>query len=176
MTCPVLSRFRSESVATLSETQRRDSAKSVAPEAGSGRDTIRTSVRTIAGTHRSLTSLTVTRARCHTRSAHTREGKPATTGRPHPSRQSFGTTRRVRLSGSHLGSTLNPGGAVLTRGVSRRSGSVACIRVDASPNEVLTQTMMPERSEWVKHPGPMFPDFYGFLTVRPGPRACPTCR
>ena len=40
-------------------------------------------------------------------------------------------------SGSHLGSTLKPGGAVLTRGVFRRSGSVACIRADASPNEVL---------------------------------------
>ena len=57
----------------------------------------------------------------------------------HPSRQSFGTTRRIRLFGaeSHLGSTLKPGGAVLTRGVSRRSGSVACIRADASPTEVL---------------------------------------
>jgi hypothetical protein len=38
---------------------------------------------------------------------------------------------------SHLGSTLNPGGAVLTRGVFRRSGSVAFIRADASPSEVL---------------------------------------
>ena len=32
---------------------------------------------------------------------------------------------------------LCPGRAVLTRGVSRRSGSVACIRADASPTEVL---------------------------------------
>src|SRR6202008_3902356 len=32
---------------------------------------------------------------------------------------------------------LGPGRAVLTRGVSRRSGSVACIRADASPTEVL---------------------------------------
>src|ERR1700761_5957323 len=40
-------------------------------------------------------------------------------------------------SGSHLGSTLSPGRAVLTRGVSRRSGSVAYIRADASPTEVL---------------------------------------
>src|ERR1700683_1969501 len=39
--------------------------------------------------------------------------------------------------GSHLGSTLRSGRAVLTRGVSRRSGSVACIRADASPTEVL---------------------------------------
>jgi len=40
-------------------------------------------------------------------------------------------------SGSHLGSTLSPGRAVLTRGISRRSGSVAYIRADASPTEVL---------------------------------------
>ena len=32
---------------------------------------------------------------------------------------------------------LGPGRAVLTRGVSRRSGSVACVRADASPTEVL---------------------------------------
>ena len=42
-------------------------------------------------------------------------------------------------SGSHLGSTLRPGGAVLTRGVSRRSGSVAYIHADASPTEVLAR-------------------------------------
>ncbi|KEF95485.1 hypothetical protein K883_04795 [Mycobacterium sp. TKK-01-0059] len=53
-------------------------------------------------------------------------------------------------TGSHLGSTLKPGGAVLTRGVFRRSGSVACIRVDASPNEVLTRPIMHERSDAVK--------------------------
>jgi hypothetical protein len=40
-------------------------------------------------------------------------------------------------SESHLGSTLKPGGAVLTGGVSRRSGSVAFVHADASPNEVL---------------------------------------
>ena len=57
----------------------------------------------------------------------------------HPSRQSFDTTRRIRSkTGSHLGSTLNPGGAVLTLGVFRRSRSVAYIRVDASPSEVHT--------------------------------------
>jgi hypothetical protein len=44
------------------------------------------------------------------------------------------------LSGSHLGSTLRPGRAVLTRGVSRRSGSVACVHAEASPNEVLAGT------------------------------------
>jgi len=34
---------------------------------------------------------------------------------------------------------LGPGRAVLTGGVSRRSGSVACVRTDASPNEVLAR-------------------------------------
>jgi hypothetical protein len=79
-----------------------------------------------------------------------RSQDPTTVGHPHPSRQSFGTTRRVRYPGSHLGSTLKPGGAVLTRGVFRRSGSVACIRVAASPNEVLTSSMMHDRYAAVK--------------------------
>ncbi len=48
-------------------------------------------------------------------------------------------------SESHLGSTLEPGRAVLTRGVSRRSGSVACIRADASPTEVLAGPMLAPR-------------------------------
>ena len=39
-------------------------------------------------------------------------------------------------TGSHLGSTLKPGRAVLTLGVSRRSRSVAYIHADASPSEV----------------------------------------
>ena len=47
--------------------------------------------------------------------------------------------------GSHLGSTLKPGGAVLTRGVFRRSGSVACVRADASPNEVLARSIVHHR-------------------------------
>jgi len=71
----------------------------------------------------------------------------------HPSRQSFGTTRRIWpecRAGSHLGSTLNPGGAVLTLGVFRRSGSVACVRVDASPNEVLTQQIVRRERRRVK--------------------------
>jgi hypothetical protein len=71
----------------------------------------------------------------------------------HPSRQSFGTTRRIRLenlsAGSHLGSTLKPGGAVLTLGVFRRSRSVAYIRADASPSEVLASAMVPPNSEGV---------------------------
>ncbi len=41
---------------------------------------------------------------------------------------------------------LGPGRAVLTRGVSRRSGSVACIRADASPTEVLADPC------WHRHP------------------------
>lgn len=45
-------------------------------------------------------------------------------------------------AGSHLGSTLNPGGAVLTLGVSRRSRSVAYIRADASPSEVLAKVIV----------------------------------
>jgi hypothetical protein len=55
-----------------------------------------------------------------------------------PPRQSFGTARRTqpRKAGSHLGSPLSPGRPVLTGGVSRRWGSVACVRADASPNEV----------------------------------------
>jgi hypothetical protein len=49
-------------------------------------------------------------------------------------------------SGSHLGSTLKPGGAVLTLGVFRRSRSVACIRADASPSEVLASVIVPSNS------------------------------
>ena len=52
-------------------------------------------------------------------------------------------------SGSHLGSTLKPGGAVLTLGVFRRSRSVACIRADASPSEVLARAIVPPNSEGV---------------------------
>jgi hypothetical protein len=46
-------------------------------------------------------------------------------------------------AGSHLGSPLTPGRSVLTRGVSRRGGSVACMRADASPNEVLPHQSTP---------------------------------
>jgi hypothetical protein len=52
-------------------------------------------------------------------------------------------------AGSHLGSTLKPGGAVLTLGVFRRSRSVACIRADASPSEVLAKAIVPPNSERV---------------------------
>jgi hypothetical protein len=80
---------------------------------------------------------------CH--ALHNGEKRPGQDARTrHPSRQSFGTTRRIRpnRSGSHLGSTLNPGGAVLTLGVFRRSRSVAYIRADASPSEVLARAML----------------------------------
>jgi hypothetical protein len=53
------------------------------------------------------------------------------------------------ISGSHLGSTLKPGGAVLTLGVFRRSRSVACIHADASPSEVLAEAIVPPNSEGV---------------------------
>ena len=52
-------------------------------------------------------------------------------------------------SGSHLGSTLKPGRAVLTLGVFRCSRSVACIRADASPSEVLAKAIVPPNSEGV---------------------------
>src|SRR5216683_1966270 len=48
----------------------------------------------------------------------------------------FGT---VRLR-SHLASPLRPGRGVLIRSVSRRLGSVAYVREDASPNEVSSST------------------------------------
>jgi hypothetical protein len=56
--------------------------------------------------------------------------------------------------GSHLGSTLNPGGAVLTGGVFRRSGSVAYIRADVSPNEVLAPAIVDDNPRAVK---PVYP-------------------
>ena len=93
-----------------------------------------------------------------------RSQDPTTVGHPHPSRQSFGTTRRVRYPGSHLGSTLKPGGAVLTRGVFRRSGSVACIRVDASPNEVHTRQIMHERYDRVNVKSRVYPNLYALIT------------
>jgi hypothetical protein len=83
----------------------------------------------------------------------TRGGGPRQNARTrHPSRQSFGTTRRIRPlgAGSHLGSTLNPGGAVLTLGVFRRSRSVAYIRADASPSEVLAEAMVASGRRAVK--------------------------
>ncbi len=60
-----------------------------------------------------------------------------------------GVSGRIE-AGSHLGSTLKPGGAVLTLGVFRRSRSVACIRADASPSEVLAKSSWHPRNRRVK--------------------------
>jgi hypothetical protein len=49
-------------------------------------------------------------------------------------------------SGSHLGSTLMSGRAVLTRGVSRRLGSVAYVCADASPTEMLAPAIVSNKS------------------------------
>ncbi len=99
--------------------------------------------------------------------------KPTTAGNPHPTRQSFGTTRRVRIPGSHLGSTLKPGGAVLTRGVFRRSGSVAYIRVDASPNEVLTRPIIHDGGAPVNPFRVVLPNLY-FRAAKTPPNQEPT--
>ena len=58
-----------------------------------------------------------------------------------------------RKTGSHLGSTLKPGRAVLTLGVFRHLRSVACIRADASPSEVLASAMVPPGSAGVNSSG-----------------------
>jgi hypothetical protein len=121
---------------------------------GLGRNGFRIRIRTIARTHLALTSsrpghTRVSSGTC-TQGALAPDSDPTDT---HPSRRSFGTTRRIRMlfSGSHLGSTLSPGGAVLTRGVSRRSGSVAYIRADASPTEVLAHPSWHRNPVAVKH-------------------------
>src|ERR1017187_10066618 len=51
-----------------------------------------------------------------------------------------GVARPVVRLRSHLASPLRPGRGVLIRSVSRRLGSVACVREDASPNEVSLST------------------------------------
>ena len=108
---------------------------------GSGRNGFRIRTGTVARTHLALTSSRSGHTRVSPQRMH-REGVQRPTG-THPSRRSFGTARRIRtVPGSHLGSTLRPGRAVLTRGVSRRSGSVAYIRADASPTEVLCTFML----------------------------------
>src|ERR1700761_4053161 len=69
----------------------------------------------------------------------------------HPSRRSFGTARRIRnIPEATWAQPLGPGRAVLTRGVSRRSGSVACIHADASPTEVLAESMLARKLTHVK--------------------------
>ena len=110
---------------------------------GSRRNGHRSGIRTIVETHFALTSSRPGHTGMPTQC--TRDEDSAQNRNRHPSRQSFGTTRRIRpnQAGSHLGSTLNPGGAVLTLGVFRRSRSVAYIRADASPIEVHTQAIVP---------------------------------
>ena len=103
--------------------------------AGSERNSYR--IGTIAWTHFALTSLRPGHTRVSPLLQRTKGSQPDGPDM-HPPRQSFGTTRRIRrVAESHLGSTLKPGGAVLTGGVFRRSGSVAYVRADASPSEVL---------------------------------------
>jgi hypothetical protein len=119
----------------------------------SERNEFRIRIGTVARTHLALTS---------SRPGHTRVSPPSRTGRRVNARRS---TRRTctplvgasalhgvsgNRAGSHLGSTLKPGGAVLTRGVSRRSGSVAYIRADASPTEVLAVTSWHRKTDRVK--------------------------
>jgi hypothetical protein len=95
----------------------------------------------------------------HTRVPHHLRAATGATDRPAgnpvraPPRQSFGTARRdpTRRAGSHLESPLRPGRPVLTRGVSRRGGSVAYIRADASPNEVLPHQWTPTSDQLSSH-------------------------
>ena len=70
--------------------------------------------------------------------------------------------------GSHLGSTLKPGGAVLTLGVFRRSRSVAYVRADASPSEVhVTPVCSDGRSVHDKRPRNARQDFVKIRRKRP---------
>ena len=81
-----------------------------------------------AGTHRGVTMFTCTEE----------ARRPDEIRRTHPSRRSFGTARRIwKTPEATWAQPLGPGRAVLTGGVSRRSGSVACVHADASPTEVL---------------------------------------
>ena len=95
-----------------------------------------------AGTHAGVTTFTYTEE----------AQRPDGNRRTHPSRRSFGTARRIGAYRPEAtwAQPLGPGRAVLTRGVSRRSGSVACIRADASPTEVLALTMLALRTLIVK--------------------------
>ncbi len=111
----------------------------------------RSGIRTIVGTHFALTSsrpwhtgVPFTCAAC-TRE----EGQGETPGHGTPlvrASAPHGVSGSIRAE-SHLGSTLNPGGAVLTLGVFRRSRSVACVRADASPSEVLAEVMVASRAQ-----------------------------
>jgi hypothetical protein len=80
-------------------------------------------------------------------------------------------------NGSHLGSSLNPRGAVLTGGVFRRSGSVACVRADASPSEVLAMKNATTRPTQSQKRGPPFvsplPEWKAALTIGRDAHAMP---
>jgi hypothetical protein len=105
---------------------------------GSGQDGFR--IGTIAGTHFALTSSRPGHARVSLRSPVTEEarmkgGEPPIA--PLSSELRHCTAYPEHRPEATWAQPLGPGRAVLTRGVSRRSGSVACIRADASPTEVL---------------------------------------
>src|ERR1700677_3014724 len=90
---------------------------------GSGQDGFR--IGTVAGTHLALTSSRPGHTRVSPHSPiRKRHNGPDGTRRTHPSRRSFGTARRIRTYRPEAtwAQPLGPGRAVLTRGVSRRSG------------------------------------------------------
>jgi hypothetical protein len=115
---------------------------------GLGRNGFRMRIRTIARTHLALTSSRPGHTRVSSSAGTKRIRRPTAIRRTHTPLVGASALHGVsrRSSRSHLGSTLRPGGAVLTRGVSRRSGSVAYIRADASPTEVLAS------SSWHRNP------------------------
>jgi hypothetical protein len=102
---------------------------------GSGRNGFRIRMRTVTRTHIAPTSSRPGHTGVSPKCTHNRRLKPS--GDAPLSSELRHYTAYPVSSGSHLGSTLRSGRAVLTRGVSRRSGSVAYIRADASPTEVL---------------------------------------
>jgi hypothetical protein len=118
---------------------------------GSRRNGFRIRIRTIARTHLALTSLPPGHPQMPPQRTHRREVAARRTRTP-----LVGALALHGVSGklpeSHLGSTLMPGRAVLTRGVFRCSGSVAYVRADASPNEVLACTSGHRNPGLVKPP------------------------
>lgn len=123
-------------VRVLTEAAQADSDEGYCAGVGSERNGHRTRIGTVTGTHSALTS---------SRPGHTGVPLRRTKGRGDPANSAGRDTPLVRAlalhgvsgwSGSHLGSTLKPGRAVLTGGVFRRSRSVAFVRADASPSEV----------------------------------------
>jgi hypothetical protein len=99
-------------------------------------------IRTIARTHLALTSSRPRHTRCHLTHTHKGGDRPIAIRRT--CTPLVGALALHGVSGRSPEATwaqpLYPGKAVLTWGVSRRSGSVACIHADASPNEVLAYT------------------------------------